>query len=148
MVDPGYLEELEKIVNQMLSKSPHEQFKRCWELYKETAYVSAPKGIYFRISQDATYRNIVIAGDTGIVDIEVDEDSGNEGYISVSPYRRLSAVLLHMGPVPTLPHALDALLTVACHTESGIGPYWSAHSDDEVNRLRSFARILVKSVSP
>ena len=148
MAVPNYSEELDNIVNQMLSQSPHEQFKTYWELYKETAYISDPKGFYFRISQDATYRNIVVAGDTGIVDIEVDEDSSNDGYISVSPYRRFSAVFLHMGPVPTFPRTQNSLLTVACYTESGIGPYWSAHSEDEVNRLRNFAGILVKSVSP
>ena len=148
MADPIYSEELDNIVNQMLSQSPHEQFKRYWELYKETAYISDPKGFYFRISQDAIYRNIVIAGDTGIVDIEADENSGNDRQISVAPYRSFSAVFLHMGSVPTLPSTQNALLIVACRVEPpNIGPYWSAYNEDEVKRLRSFAKILVKSVS-
>ena len=147
MADLNYSADLESIVNQMLSQSPHEQFKRYWGLYKETAYISNPKGFYFRISQDATYYSIVIAGDTGIVDIDADEDSGHYGEISISPYRHLSAVLLHMGPVPTLPRTQNSMLTVACRVGPIIGPYWSAHSEDEVERLRKFAKILVKSIS-
>ena len=105
-------------------------------------------GIYFRISQDASYRNLVIAGQTAIVDIEADETNSDERDVFVSPYRSLSRVMLHDGPMPTLRRTQNALLTVACLTESNsIGPYWSAHSEDEVGRLRRFAGILVKVVS-
>ena len=61
MPDQPCTDNLDIIVNRMLVQAPHEEFKKYWELYKKTAYISDPKGIYFRISQDATYRNIVIA---------------------------------------------------------------------------------------
>lgn len=148
MSGPNHSEELENIVNQMLSKSPNEQFKRCWELYKETAYISDPKGIYLRISQDATYRNLAIAGDTGVVDIEADENNSDDRGISVSPYRTFSAIIFRLRPIPTLPRTLNSLLTVAGVVGgSSYGPYWSAHSEDEVKRLRIFAGILAKEIS-
>ena len=147
MSGPNYSEELENIVKQMLTTSPHEQFRKYWEMYKETAYISAPKAIYFRISQDATYRNIAIAGDTGVVDIDADENVGGNTGVSVSLYRSLSEIILHMGPLLTLSRTQDSLLTVACRVGPGIGPYWSAHSEDEVERLRKFAKFLVESVS-
>ena len=148
MPDQPPTDDLDNIVNQMLSQAPHGAFAQCWDLYKETAYISDPMGIYFRISQDATYRNIVIAGEKGVVDIEADENNADEREIYVSPYRALSGVVLHLGPIRTLPRTQNALLTVACLTDSNsIGPYWCAHSEDEVKRLRGFAGILVKEVS-
>jgi hypothetical protein len=148
MVEHNYVKELGNIVAQMLSQAPHEEFKKYWELYKETAYIPDPKGIYFRISQDATYRNVVLAGENGVVDIEVDENSVDDRDIYVTPYRTFSGVILHLGPILTLPRTQSSLLTVACRVgTTSIGPYWSAHSEDEVERLRGFAKILVKAVS-
>ena len=149
MVERNYLKELDNIVNQMVSQGPHEAFKKYWDLYKETAYISDPKGFYFRFSQDATYRNIVIAGETGIVDIEADENNGDDRTILVSPYRVLSGVIFHMGPILTLPRTQNSLLTVACRVggTTTLGHYWNAHDDEELERLRGFAKILVKAVS-
>ena len=148
MVEHNYVKELGNIVAQMLSQAPHEEFKRYWELYKETAYIPDPKGIYFRISQDATYRNVVLAGENGVVDIEVDENSVDDRHVSINPYRTLSSVIINTGPRPTLPRTQNSLLTVTClRGPSSIGPYWSAHNEDEVERLRNFASILVKAVS-
>ena len=148
MADQNYAIELENIVTSMLSHGPHDTFKKCWELYKETAYISDPIGIYFRISQDSTYRNLVIAGQTGIVDIEADENGGDDRDIYVSLYRAFSGIILHMGPILTLPRTQNSLLTVACRAgTTSIGHYWSAHSENEVERLRSFAKILVTAVS-
>ena len=148
MAEHNYTDELQNAVSKMLSQSPHELFEKLWELYNETTFVANPKGIYFRVSSDATYRNLVVAGETSVVDIEADETNADGREISVSPYRAHSAVILHMGPILTLPDTQNSLLTVACLIGSNsIGPYWSAHNEDEVERLRRFARILVKSVS-
>ena len=148
MAQYNYTDELKGAVARLLSQRPHENFERLWELYKETAYVSIPKGIYFRITQDATYRNLAIAGDTGVVDIEADENNSDDRRISVSPYRTLSAIMFRLGPIPTLPRTLNSMLTVAGVVGgSSFGPYWSAHSEDEVKRLRTFAGILTKEIS-
>ncbi len=148
MNEHNYQKELDNALTLMFSQGPSEAFERCWDLYKETAYISNPKGIYFRISRDGTYRNIVIAGENGIVDIEADESSGADRDISVSPYRALSGVILHMGPIQTIQRTQNSLLTVACLVgTTSIGPYWSAHSEEEVDRLRNFSRTLVKALS-
>lgn len=148
MSGSNHSEELENIVNLMLSKSPNEQFRKYWELYKETAYISEPKAFYFRTSQDATYRNVVIAGDSVIVDIEADENVAEGRGVYARPYKSLSAVILHLGPIQTLDRSQNARLTVACLTESSsLGPYWSAHSEGEVQSLQKFAEILIEKVS-
>ena len=148
MAKPNYADELQTAVNQMLSQRPCSAFEKYWNLYKETADIPNPKGIYFRINQDATYRNIAIAGEKGVVDIEADEYDADRGEVSFSPYRALSAVRLQMGPILTLGDTENSLLTVVCLVgTTSMGPYWSAHSEDEVERLRGFARILVKEVS-
>ena len=148
MPDQPCTDNLDIIVNRMLVQAPHEEFKKYWELYKKTAYISDPKGIYFRISQDATYRNIVIAGGSGIVDIEADENNIDDRDISFSPYRALSTVIIQMGPIRTLPSTQNSLLTVTCLMgPRSMGPYWSAHDEDEVERLSIFAKILVNMVS-
>ena len=148
MSDLSYAEQLNSAVDGLFSQGPHEKFEKYWKLYKESAYINEPKGIYFRISQDETYRNIVVAGDNRIVDVEVDESSGVEG-VSVRPYRVFSGVGLYMGSIPTLPRTNDSLLTVVCVLggSTSIGAHWSAHNQEEVERLRSFSRILVKAIS-
>ena len=148
MLDRPCAKELEGIVESMLSQSPHDMFKRCLALYGETAHISEPRGFYFRITEDAAYRNLVIAGDSGIVDIEADESSSEDREVSIYPYRSIMSVILHVGSIPTLPRTRNSLLTVACLSASNsIACYWSAHSEDEGERLSSFAGILVKAIS-
>lgn len=148
MMEHRYQQELDNAVAFLLSQGPSRIFEEHWELYKDTVCISDPKGIYFRINQDATYRNIAIAGEKGVVDIEADEHDADRREVSFSPYRALSAVRLQMGSILTLEDTEDSLLTVVCLVgTTSMGPYWSAHSEDEVKRLRGFAGILVKEVS-
>ena len=141
-------DDLEDLVSFMLSRGPHEKFEKYWTMYKECASINKPEGIYFRINEDATYRNIVVAGDCRIVDVEADENSNTEA-ISVSPYRALSGVGLYIGAIATLPRTQSSLLTVVCRVtgSNSLGPYWSAHTQEEVERLRNFANVLVQAVS-
>ena len=148
MSDFNYADEVETVASHLLSKSPSTTFKKYWELYKDTAYLAAPKGIYFRSSQDATYRNLVIAGQTGIVDIETEEASLECGLV-FTPYSTISGVILRMGFIPSLPHTEDSLLTVICRVSgtTSLGNYWYAQDEPEANRLRTFAKILINEVS-
>ena len=148
MDKPDHAEELDGIVDLMVSEGPHDTFDKYWSLYKESVYIPEPEGVYFRTSQDTTYRNIVIAGDNRIVDIEADETSAIQA-ISISPYRTLSRVGLYVGSLATLPRTQGSLLTVVCRItgSDSLGPYWSAHTVEEVARLRKFARILVEAIS-
>ena len=141
-------EQLASAVEHLLSKAPSADFKRYWELYNETAFIPDPKGVYFRVSNDATYRNLVIAGKTGIVDIEAAESSVDSG-LWFTRYSALSGVILRTGIIPSLPHTEDSLLTVVCRISgtSSLGHYWCAQDEEEVTRLRSFARILINEVS-
>ena len=140
--------ELETIVSHMLSRAPSADFKRYWELYKEIAFIPDPKGIYFRISQDATYRNLAIAGQTGIVEIET-EESSTDNALLFTPYSTFSGVIFRLGLIPSLPHTEDSLLTVVCRVSgnTSLGHYWCAQDEAEVDRLRNFAKILVNEVS-
>ena len=148
MLNQPSWDDLESWISFTLSRGPHEKFDKYWNLYRGTAFINKPEGLYFRINEDATYRNIVVAGDGRIVDIEADESSNTEA-ISVSPYRAFSGVGLYMGAIATLPRTESSLLTVACRVSgsNSLGPYWSAHNQEEVERLRTFANILVKAVS-
>ena len=148
MSKQDYQDELDRALTIMLSQEHHQAFEKHWELYKETTYISSPKGIYFRISQDATYRNLAIVGDAGVVDIEADENNTDDQRISVIPYRTLSAIIFRLGPIPTLPRTRNSLLTIAGVVGgSSFGPYWSAYSEDEIKRLRIFSGILAKEIS-
>ena len=148
MGDRNYADELENVAGQLLSRSPSKSFKDYWELYKETAYVAEPKGIYFRISQDGTYRNLVIAGQAGIVDIETEESSIDCGLV-FTPYSTISGVIIRMGFIPSLPHTDHSLLTVVCRFAgtTSLGSYWYAEDESEANRLSNFANILINEVS-
>lgn len=148
MGDHNYADELETIVSHMLSRAPSADFKRYWELYKETAFIPDPKGVYFRVSNDATYRNLVIAGQTGIVDIETEESDIDSGLV-FTPYSTISGVILRMGFIPSLPHTDQSLLTVVCRVSgtTSLGSYWYAEDESEANRLRNFANILINEVS-
>ena len=143
-----YAEQLDSLVACMLSQGSHELFERNWKLYQESAYISEPDGFYFRGIQDATYRNIAVAGDNRIVDIEADETSDHLAGISISSYRAFSGVGLYIGSIPNLPRTQGSLLTVVCRgtSSASLGPYWSAHDEEEAGRLRDFAKILVKAV--
>ena len=143
-----YAEQLDSLVACMLSQGSHELFERHWKLYQDSVYISEPEGFYFRSSQDATYCNIAVAGDNRIVDIEADETSNHSG-ISISSYHALSGVGLRLGSIPNLPRTQGSLLTVVCRGTSSapLGPYWSAHDEQEAGRLRDFAKILVEAVS-
>ena len=148
MGDRNLLVDLETVVGQMLSGPRSADFKRYWELYKEIALISDPKGIYFRISQDASYRNLVIAGQAGIVDIET-EESSIDSALSFTPYSSFSGVIFRFGFIPSLPNTEGSLLTVVCRVSgtTSLGHYWCAQDEEEVNRLRSFAKILANEVS-
>ena len=148
MPDQPYADELNNVVREILSQGPHETFDKYWKLYQESAYIKNPDGLYFRINEDATYRNLAIAGDNRIVDIEADEASNIQA-ISVSPYRTFSGVGLYLGAIPSLPRSQGSLLTVVCRVtgSNSLGPYWIAHSEEEVGRLRDFAKALVNAVS-
>ena len=148
MGDRNYADKLEIVVSHLLSKNPSTVFQRYLELYKGTAYVSEPKGIYFRISQDGTYRNLVIAGQAGIVDIETEESSIDCGLV-FTPYSTISGVIIRMGFIPSLPHTDHSLLTVVCRVAgtTSLGSYWYAEDESEANRLRNFANTLINEVS-
>ena len=53
--------DLDNALSLLLSCGPKGAFGEYWELYKDTACIPDPKGMYYTISQDATYRNLVIA---------------------------------------------------------------------------------------
>ena len=148
MTDSNYSKELDDIVALLISEGPYDIFEKYWSLYKESVYISEPKGIYFRISSDATYRNVVIADENKIVDIEADESSNIQA-ISISPYRTLTRVGLYIGSLATLPRTQGSLLTAVCRItgSDSLGPYWSAHTEEEVVRLRKFASFLVDAIS-
>lgn len=148
MPDLQDADQLGRVIQEILLQGPHEKFEKYWKLYLDSAFIEKPDGLYFRISQDATYRNLAIVGDSRIVDIEADETSNIQA-ISVSPCRTLSGVVLYVGSIPSLPRSQGSLLTVACRAtgSNSLGPYWSAHNEEEIVRLRKFAKILVNSVS-
>ncbi len=148
MADTHRSENLDSVVNHMLSQGPHQTFETYWELYMASAFISEPKGIYFRVSQDSTIRNIAIVGDGKIVDIEADENS-DASAISVSPYGAFSEVILHTGLIPTLPRTQKSMLNVLCRLagSTSLSPYWCAYNEEEAERLRDFAKILIQVVS-
>ena len=148
MDELNYAKELDDIVNRMVSEGPHENFDKYWSLYKESAFVPEPEGIYFRISENWTYRNLAIAGDNNIIDIEADETS-DVSAISVIPYRAFSEVIFHVGLIPTLPRTKNSLLNVLCRLTGSTShsPYWCAYNEEEAERLRGFAKVLIRAVS-
>lgn len=137
--------ELETAVADLLSGSPREAFGECWKLYKETVHIPHPEGFYLSNSQDGTYHNLAVVGDSRIVDIEVGEGKN----VTMNLCRSYSGIGLVMGPVPTLAGTQGSLLTVFCRVSGSslIGHFWTARNEDEVVRLRDFARTVVEAIS-
>ena len=147
MSDQSRLAELDRVVEEILSRGDHKGLEEYWKLYTESAYISKPLGYFVKVHHDGPYGNIAVIGEGKIVDIEKHEQEGT-GVFSVIRYHTISSVAVKDGSVEGLPRTEGALLTVYCRGagSSGVGPYWSAATTEEIEQLRSFYAALANAI--
>ena len=147
MSDQSRAAELNRVVEEILSRSDHKGFEEYWKLYKESVYISKPLSYFVKVDLDGPYCNVAVVGEGKIVDVEKHEQEGI-GLLSVRPYHAISSVTAKDSAVEGLPRTEGALLTVYCRGtgSGGAGPYWSATTTEEKEQLRSFFAVLTNTV--
>lgn len=152
----GLSGQLSRIIEQAIKEHKLQKFAQYWELYENTTDIESINAYFARTEvQDddfdyvgGGYCNVAIIAEGLVIDIEGD-DSDNTGSLTFHTLDSFSSIELHAGALRGLDSSRGALLVVLANRagEDDIGLHWIAKTEQDKERLLSFAQVLVREIS-
>ncbi|GEM_PF-6706695 len=132
--------DVEIVLAQLSSDHP---IRTAWSQTLEFLEKNRVRSYY--IHTQADYWNIGILTSNMIFDIEYPSPTGTAALTTVR-LRTLDRLMVNWGPFPTIRYGSTALLSfLVVGSDGQIGSYWTAQTENDVERLRVFANAVLKA---
>ena len=141
-------QQLDATVQDLLERYDLNTFRRYWELLKRTAPLRDVQAFFFCVDPATGYCNVAVLSEGKVIDVEGDDSDGTGG-ASIRDLASIAAIHLRLGQLEgfSRTHGASVVAVTRLMGEAGSGPYWSAQTPAEEDRLLRFAQNLVSSLA-